>query len=472
MTCSKDLNLCKTKWEITNGTIDGGSSGNPCVFENENAAKVKVKWNNVNGSGTIKVTTSDGLSCKSCPTTSATINIPIKYLGTPGTIKVNGVAAQGSIIVPCGNTPITLSVDPVTNATNYTWTLPAGWSGFSNTNTIVTTPGTNSQGTIKVAASRNDVPNLYISSNTITVNRPLPVLTASAPGVNGSAISLCDPAQTISASATGVNADKFVWTPTGGAKINGGTSQQTITGNVNVTATADGGYIVKAYSTACGIPSTNSEVRSVFYGPATYKNGYYTTNGLTYGLAEADNPPYPNAFCWTANPTQGDAKLEFTKLLTKTWTKVASSPANFTWAQNQYGGVELTFKALSQNALFQLDYGNNCGIVTKYFGFRVITCFQAVTIYPNPSVQDVLTIQLDNVENEDVMPQSIELFSEHSTVPVKTISAIDTYRAKAFKDNNKIEMNAGDLPRGVYFLHVVHGRIVNKNKEKIRLILE
>ncbi|SEI68827.1 hypothetical protein SAMN05216327_103256 [Dyadobacter sp. SG02] len=470
--CNKKLDTCKFKWEITNGTIDGGTTGNPCIFENDGSFKVKVKWNNVNANGTVKVTTNISPSCSSCPNTSATISIPIKYLGTPGPIKVNGVAAQGSITVPCGNTPITLSVDPVTNATSYFWTLPAGWSGFSNTNTIVVTPGTNSQGTIKVGVSRSDVPNLYIYGNAVTVNRPLPVLTSSAPGLNGSGLSVCNAGQTINASAIGTNADKFTWTPAGGAKINGSTSPQTVSGNVAVSATTDGGYTVKAYSTACGIASTNSESRSVFYGPAIYKNGYYTTNGLTYGLAEDDSPPYPNAFCWTGNPTQGDAKLEFSKVLSKSWFKLTSNPANFTWAPNQWDGVGLTFKALSNDVLFELGFGNNCGVTTKYFGFRVINCLQALTVYPNPSVQDLITIQLDNLENEEVMPQSVELFSEHSTIPVRTLSPVEIYRNQAFKDGNKMEMNVRELPKGVYYLHVVHGRIVNKNMEKIRLILE
>ena len=47
---------------------------------------------------------------------------------------------------------MTYSVSPVSGATNYTWTLPSGWSGSSTSNSITTTVGQNS-GNITVKAN-------------------------------------------------------------------------------------------------------------------------------------------------------------------------------------------------------------------------------------------------------------------------------------------------------------------------------
>lgn len=471
-------NSCRFKWEVTNGIIAGGSMvGSTSVLENDAANGITVVWNNVSGNGTVKVSSSPPASqtsgCPSCPTLSATKTLPIKNLGTTGTIKVNGVATSGGLTVPCGNTPITLSVDPVANATTYSWSLPAGWSGAANSNTITVTPSTNTQGNIKVTASRSD--NTYLSSQSpeINVSRPLPVLSSITPAP-GNPLSFCTPSQTVSASASGVNADKFVWTPSGGVRINGAATPQTVAGSVSISAaSSDGSYTVKAYSTACAIASANSLSKNVWYGPATMNSGTYETNGVTYGLVEeGGGTPNPNALCYTGPSYGGVIKVNYSRVLTRTWSRDYSAPANVPWSQNQYGGVDITFQAANQEILFELNFGNNCNSTTKYFGFRSVNCFQALTVFPNPSAQDVITVQLDNVENEEAIPVQIALFSEKSTEPVRNVAAVDFFKRKAFKDKNKIEIDVKDLPRGNYYLHVKHAKLLNKGTEKIRVILD
>ena len=462
------ITKCKYEWTATNGTITTPASGTGITAAN-------VVWNNVNGSGTIKVKVSPPASgCSSCPTLEVTKTLTIRYLGTPGTIKVNGVSTTGSMSIPCGNTPITLAIDPVTNATAYSWTLPSGWSGAANSNSITVTPSTNTQGTISVSVSRGDVSGWSIPTNTpISITRPLPVLSSSSPAA-GTPINLCSPSQTISASATGINADLFIWTPTGGARINGASTPQTVSGSVNVSAaSADGGYTVKAYSTACATESMNSQSRVVWYGPATMDYGWYETNGLSYGLVEeGGGAPNANAFCYTGPTFSGVVNVNYSRKINHTWARDYSAPANIPWSLNQYGGVDITFQAANQEILFELNFGNNCNSTSKYFGFRSVNCFQALTVFPNPSAQDVLTVQLDNIDNEEAIPSLIALYSEKSTEPVRTIAAVDVFKRKAFKDNNKIEINVKDLPRGNYYLHVKHAKMVKKGTEKIRVLLD
>lgn len=62
---------------------------------------------------------------------------------TPGTISGYNVV--------CSESSNTYSVDPVSGAVAYTWTLPSGWSGTSATESITVTAG-NAGGTISVTA--------------------------------------------------------------------------------------------------------------------------------------------------------------------------------------------------------------------------------------------------------------------------------------------------------------------------------
>ena len=96
--CNKGIN-CKYTWEVTNGVILGGYGMNPSKYEGNGSYYIDVKWDNFNGKGNIKVTSaapSQGVDCSTCPAgKSVSMEIPIKYLGTPGSIKINGNAYVG-----------------------------------------------------------------------------------------------------------------------------------------------------------------------------------------------------------------------------------------------------------------------------------------------------------------------------------------------------------------------------------------
>ncbi|MCF0075218.1 T9SS type A sorting domain-containing protein [Dyadobacter sp. CY261] len=469
---------CRFKWEVTNGKIVGALPTSPGQLEADQLNAITVQWNNVNSPGKVKVTSSASsiTGCSDCPGLTAEKDINIKYLGTPGSIKVNGVTQSGSVSVSCVGTNITLSVDPVTNATNYQWVTP--WGNYNGQTVSVTTTA-NLSGGIRVLASRSDVPSFTTNSELFNVYRETPKLDE----LEAAQAVFCNTSQSLNVTATSeyyppYGSDAFIWTTTGGVKVNGqsGTiiTSNASTGEVHATisATSDGTYSVRAYNSVCGVSSDNVETRNVYFGPPALSSGWYETNGLTYGLAESEDPPYPNAFCYTGPSSPAISKVNYLRATGTTWTKISSTPANMPWAPNQYGGLDVTFKAVNQQGLFSVNYSNICGNTTKFFGFRSISCSQALTIFPNPSTQNTITIELENVENEDVMPQSIALFSERSTSPVKTVSAIDVFKRKLFKDDNKIEIDTHGLAKGVYYLHIVHGKMVNKEKEKIRLLIE
>ena len=94
-------------------------------------------------SGSVCVTANN--SCGSSPSRcqSVTVNpVPPQ----PGVISGNSSVCQG--------TPQTYSIQPVSGATSYTWSLPPGWTGSSTSTSIATTVGPNS-GNISVVANNS-----------------------------------------------------------------------------------------------------------------------------------------------------------------------------------------------------------------------------------------------------------------------------------------------------------------------------
>ncbi len=87
--------------------------------------------------GTISVR---AVGCSTSPASLIAVQSPP---ATPGVISGPTCTTAG--------TAVTYSIQPVTNAIGYQWTLPTGWTGTSSSNTITVTPNTAS-GTIKVKA--------------------------------------------------------------------------------------------------------------------------------------------------------------------------------------------------------------------------------------------------------------------------------------------------------------------------------
>jgi hypothetical protein len=85
-------------------------------------------------------------------------------------------AIYGNSNICSGSSSNTYSIASVAGATSYTWSLPAGWSGSSNTNSISATPG--SSGIFSVAAG-NACGASAQQTLSVTVN-PLPTITASS----------------------------------------------------------------------------------------------------------------------------------------------------------------------------------------------------------------------------------------------------------------------------------------------------
>lgn len=163
----------------------------------------------------------------------------------------------------CDSTSQNYFVLPVAGATSYTWTLPAGWSGSSTTNSIYTTTGATS-GVITVTAN-NGCGSSTVQTFNVTVSIPHPAITQ-----NNNLLSV----STFSS---------YQWYHDG-QLIPGATNQ-------SYTATQDGDYYVYVTDaggcsgnsdtitvTVVGIPVVNSSGSSLFISPNPATD-VFTING-------------------------------------------------------------------------------------------------------------------------------------------------------------------------------------------------
>jgi hypothetical protein len=172
--------------------------------------------------------------------TSGTANITPSYNAMTGFFAkynycdfapTSPVLINGSTSICLGNSP-SYSVNPIVDATSYSWSLPGGWSGTSTTNTISVTVG--SSGTMSVTAT-NDCGTSSAQTLSVTVNA-LPTIS-----VNSGAI--CS-GQSFTMSPSGAS----TYTYSGGSAV--------------VSPTANATYSVSGTS-AAGCVSASSAISSV-----------------------------------------------------------------------------------------------------------------------------------------------------------------------------------------------------------------
>jgi PKD repeat protein len=167
---------------------------------------------------------------------------------TPRTlpVTVNQVPAQpGSIAGAtsvCQGSSQSYSVSTISGATDYIWSLPSGWSGSSNTNSISATVGS-SGGNISVIA-RNNCGSSAPRSQPVTVNQTPSV------SVNPSSASVCSGGSGIVLQASG-NAQNYSWSPSTGLNTTTGT---TVTATPNITTT----YTVTGSNGNCSASATST----------------------------------------------------------------------------------------------------------------------------------------------------------------------------------------------------------------------
>ncbi|HEY0109452.1 MAG TPA: kelch repeat-containing protein, partial [Fibrella sp.] len=179
--------------------------------------------------GTVSVTATNA-----CGLTSAASTLSV----SSGAAPTQPSPINGSTAV-CSGVSQTYSTAPVSGATSYNWTLPAGWVGTSNTNSIFVTPMA-AGGTISVTA---------MNTCGTSTPRTLAVTSAAAPGsaasINGP-VSVCPGIAQIYSVTPVSSATTYTWTLPSGW---GGTST---TASISATPNSSSGNITVTANNSCG----------------------------------------------------------------------------------------------------------------------------------------------------------------------------------------------------------------------------
>jgi len=239
------------------------------------------------GSGNILVTVTN--ACGTSPSQSLSVTVSSAAPAQPGTITGNTTV--------CSASTTTYSVNPISGATSYDWTLPGGWTGTSTTNSITVTVG-NTSGSIGVAAVNGCGTSSY-QTLAVTVNQS-PLM----PGtISGSTTMCAGVAQTYSVATVG-GATSYTWTfPTGWT---GFSISNTITG----TPGNSGNILVTANNSTCSSPaqtlavtvSTIPTTPGVIAGSATVCSGANETYSVA-PVAGATSYIWTMPSGWTGTST-------------------------------------------------------------------------------------------------------------------------------------------------------------------------
>lgn len=210
--------------------------------------------------------------------------------------------------------------------------------------------------------------------------------------------------------------------------------------------------IIANISNACGNATIS---RTAFVGPPQVGN--IAVNGQT-----------------TSNPTvcintyASIEALPFDANTSYNWSLNGSGNAFLT----NYGGANTAFTSYVADCYeLSVQVANACGSSQTSVTICAQNCFASYTAYPNPA-KDQVTIEFEDVDRADALPDEIILLSEASTKAIKTVNVQDAFYRKALKNGHQVQIEVKDLPRGTYYLHIKNSRRKNKEVDSIRLLLE
>ena len=283
-------NTTSYTWTLPSGWL--GTSTTNSIHATAGAASgigmVSVTANNVCGASTQR-TLADTV-----------INTPAQ----PGPITGNTTVCIGSAQ--------TYSITAVSEATTYTWTLPAGWSGASTTNSInATAASAIGTGTITVTAGN------FCGTSIARTLTDTVVTTPVTPGTITGNVNICAGTNQAYSIATVPDATSYIWTV---PSTNGWTSAGSSTNSINTTAgTVTGPYTITVKAAnQCGTSAAQNLTVNLSNIPA--QPGTITGNtNICGGTSQQYNitaVPEATIYAWTVPTAQG-------------WTTTGSTTGTF-----------------------------------------------------------------------------------------------------------------------------------------------
>jgi plastocyanin len=242
-------------------------------------------------SGNITVSANNACGSSAPQTLAVTVN----------TVPAIPNAINGNTTV-CSTSSNSYSVSAVSGATDYTWTLPNGWSGTSTTTSITATASTSS-GNITVTAN-NSCGSSVAQTLTITVNSSIPA----APGVISGNATVCE-ASLNTYNITAVSgATDYTWT------LPVGWTGSSTTNSISTVAGATGGNITVSANNSCGSSAPSTLSLTVSGGAALSQPGTISGNATVC-------PTSSNTY----NTTAVSGATDYTWTLPGGWTGTSTT---------------------------------------------------------------------------------------------------------------------------------------------------
>lgn len=246
----------------------------------------------------------------------------------------------------------------------------------------------------------------------------------------------------------------FSWSTSSNTLISGGQG----TATVQLASTGNGNsYLTVNFVDGC----TNNLSRNTLVYSGLPQVSWFTVNSQTYNYSANGQ------ICTGSNQNiNAGASLGTT---------------GYNWSITSGNAYNANFSSYGNSASFSpygsgyfnlaLNVSNSCGSTTSNISFDAYTCSARYSVYPNPA-RDNVNVEFEKIEDGNSLPDQIDVLSENSTDPIKSVDVQQAYQSKKLKSGNVVEINTEDLPRGTYYLRIKNGKRKEKPVESVRFVLE
>lgn len=273
---------------VINASCSNISNGSINITVSNFIAPLAYVWNNgaltedlTNiGVGNYSVTVTDGYACTA--TSSFTVNHNNQVPGTPTAINGPSGACRGQ-------TGVVFSVDPISGASAYVWTLPNGASGSSSTNTIVLSFSNNyNTGNICVRSLNACGQSSQFCRTIIRYNNA-----PATPGtISGLSQGVC-PNTSYTYTITPVtNATSYTWTPPANATITSGQGTTSVVVSFNSSFGTSGTLSVKSSNCIGNSSNRNLTIQRIPAQPASITGPVSVCTNQTNTIYSVTNVPF------------------------------------------------------------------------------------------------------------------------------------------------------------------------------------
>lgn len=151
------------------------------------------------------------------------------------------------------------------------------------------------------------------------------------------------------------------------------------------------------------------------------------------------------------------------------WAVTSGNASNAYFSD--YGNGSASFNSYIPDCYgLTLSMTNNCGSSQGGTTICVDNCFGRYAVYPNPA-KDVLIVEFGEVKNKKILPERIDLFEEKSVKKVLSIDIREAFDKNVIKADGRLNIKVEDLPRGIYYLHIINNETVGDKLMIERIVL-